>query len=507
VVAAHRSDANRGSCRPQSFEGGTALAAVEDHDLGLGLTTTSERRQSALRREGEAMRLKHLFSIIAAAGTAACSGGPVCTADELTAALAEAGSGDTIEVGTCRVEGSFDVPAGVTLTGTDRLGSFVVGRSGAVVNLGEGAKLSNLTVESAGQAAVLTAAAATIEGALIRASLGIGVGVDRAPAVTLNDVQILGPVTAANAGGIGPADGGDVTATHGLVIAGVANAALTNVNVSGFARFGALLATSTTTWTGGGVSDTLGTALMVEAGAATLDGITLCRALQGIQLIPAYGGVFAGGARITSTRLDVCENEGFGILHDGSTAKHADLAGDTNRSAAVWVQRAASFDMTGALRGNAFAGLVAVGSNAVTIRNTQVTDTRKQIRIFDQRLTVEVGDGIQLLGRPQSVLLEGVSASGNSRVGVLFDLDGGTMPVDAIAGLELIATPDDALGVIAQNGTRTMGWDSNVQRDAVAQANDSAFAAALTTVGVVGPCRPALSNLGEAGLGSLVDPR
>lgn len=441
---------------------------------------------------------------IVAALSAACGQSAVCTSPALEAALAGAASGDTVEVGSCRIEGNFTVPAGVTLAGLEESASVISGSTGAIVTLSEGATLASITVESAGAAGVLAAASATVRQATVRASKGVGIGVDRAPAVTLESVEILGPVTAANAAGVPGEPAALDTATHGLVIAGVADATLKAVQISGFASFGALLAGSTTRWTDGGVTDTLGTALMVEGGAANLDGLTLCRMLQGVRLIPPYGAVFSAKANVQTMRVEVCDSEGFGLLHDDSVAKHTDLAGVDNSAAAVWLQNVTGFEMTGSLERNGFAGLVAVRSSGLTIRDTRVSQTRKRVRIFDQRMTVEVGDGLQLVGTSQNVKLERVSASGNERVGVLFDLEGAVMEAGSVAGLELKDTPSDALGIISQNGTTPMGWDDAVQRDPIALANDSAFAATLTIVGVVGPCHPAITNFGTAGIGALL---
>src|SRR5689334_20668012 len=54
----------------------------------------------------------------------------ICDAPGLTAALATAGPGDTIVIGSCTISGEFVVPAGVTVKGSGIAASTVTTRLG-----------------------------------------------------------------------------------------------------------------------------------------------------------------------------------------------------------------------------------------------------------------------------------------------------------------------------------------------------------------------------------------
>src|SRR5687767_8145336 len=93
--------------------------------------TTSSTAPTRWHRSLRAVHLRSLgskeiemnirSSVIAATfallASAACGTEELCDAGDLAAALAAAGSGDTVSIGACAIEGTFTVPAGVTLEG------------------------------------------------------------------------------------------------------------------------------------------------------------------------------------------------------------------------------------------------------------------------------------------------------------------------------------------------------------------------------------------------------
>ena len=120
--------------------------------------------------------------------------------------------------------------------------------------------------------------------------------------------------------------------------------------------------------------------------------------------------------------------------------------------------------------------------------------------IVQETRSVEVGDGIQLVGTTQAVTLEDITLSGNARVGVLVDLDGGTMDSFSMAGVSVDGV-DDALGAIAQGGTLSAGWDDGVTRQGATAANDAAFSDVLDVVSIVDPSDlPPAADLAAQGL-------
>lgn len=436
-----------------------------------------------------------------------------CDPGELQAALEGAGAGDTVRIGTCRVTASITVPAGVTLEGAGVGESILVGAQGEIPLTVEpaaaGTFVRNLRVESNGPAGIVVegAGAATIEHVEIASSRGIGLGVEGLDALTLTNVSLRGPVDAANASSYLPPVSAEEVATHGLVLVGVGTATLADVESSGYAQFGALIVDSTITWAGGGTPANLGTGLMTWGGAATLTSLDLSGTFQGLQLVPAYGGVFAGGADVDTTSLRVSDGEGYGLLHSEATARHIDLTARNNGLAAVWLQNCSAFELSGAgsgLVGNGLAGIVAVDSSGVTLRHAHVDATVTRTAIVAETGSVEVGDGIQLVGTTRNVTLEDLTLSGNARVGILVDLAGAAADGFSLNRVSVDGS-DEALGAIVQGGTLDAGWDDGVTRQGATAVNDAAFADELGVVGIVGPSDiPAATAVADQGLAALL---
>ena len=463
--------------------------------------------------------MRHALLLAATLLVGACTSGDddavaSCDPDELQAALSNAADGDTVRIGTCRLTVSLTVPAGVTLEGAGVDDSVLVGPDGEVALTVEpaagGTFVRNLSVESAGPAAVLVegAGSATIEHVQIVASRGIGLGVEGLDDLILTNVSLRGPVDAANASGYLPPVSSEDVATHGLVIVGVGAATLNDVDSSGYAQFGALIVDSAITWSGGGTSENLGTGLMTWGGSATLTSLDLSGTFEGLQLIPAYGGVFAGGADVDTTSLHVSDSEGYGLLHSESTARHIDLTARNNDLAAVWLQNCSRFELSGAgsgLVGNGLAGIVAVDSSDVTIRHAHVDATVTRTMIVAETGSVQVGDGIQLVGTTDNVTLENLTLSGNARVGLLVDFAGGTLDSLSMADVSVDGS-GEALGAIAQGGTLRAGWDDGVMRQGATAANDAALADDLDVVGIVDPSDlPTAAALADQGLAALLE--
>lgn len=452
-----------------------------------------------------------------AAAVAACGGdADLCDAGELRDRLAKARPGDTVTIGACRVEGgSFVVPAGVTLAGKARADSVIAVPAGELgVTLTPGtppARLVGLTVESDGRAGVIAIGAGEVEvqGVTVRATKGIALGVESATRAALTDVALSGPVTADNAASV-PLDPTPAeTATHGLVLVRVTDAQLSNVTTSGFARFGALVVEGNTSWTGGAASDNLATGLMIQAGVATLNGIEVCRTMQGVTLIPPYGLVISAGADVETNALTVCDGDGLGLIQSGARGRHLDLVASGNGDSAVWVQQSDSFEMSGtgtSLTGNKFGGVVIVDSANVSIADAQIDDSQLATRIFGEVGSVQVGDGVQLLRSSNAVVLENVTLRTNQRVGILIDLNGGSTSGVALTGVTVSGTGEQ-LGAIAQNGDVLPGWDSGVTREGDTAQNDSNLTSSLSVVGLVGPnSMPIGNDVAASGLLALTGP-
>jgi hypothetical protein len=453
--------------------------------------------------------MRHSTSAVAAiallwaailSSAAGCGRGGPCSAAEVAAALAEASPGDTVRLGVCDVEGPITVPAGITLTGAGEDRTRVVGEgSGALVTLLPGeaeTALTGLTVVSRHRAGIVASGEGRfrVDDVTVEAHRGLALGVEEARRLLLNNVSLQGPVGTENVDEISMLPRPDVldaTGTHGLVLVRVEDATLVNVTSSGFAYFGALFAESEVAWNGGGASDNLRTGLMIWDGSASLSGLEFCRTLLGLQLWSA-GTVFAGGASIISTRLNVCDGGGYGMLHDDVAAEHVDPRVEGNRHVGVWVQNGERrFSLTGALAeiaGNTFAGMVFLEAGDIVLRDAHIHGTRMGSRVLVDAGRLEVGDGLQVIG-PESMDVLDLRIEDNARAGLLIDLEDGIFDAGWLSNVQVEAFGEQ-LGAVAQNGELPEGWDAGVSRNATAATNDAAFQSVgdpLDTVGVIGP--------------------
>ncbi len=446
---------------------------------------------------------------------AACGEKAFCDEASLVSALERAGEGDLVRVGDCRVEGSFLVPPGVTLQGSGVESSVIVSPAGAAVILEPGAtetRLSNLTIESDGEVGVLAygEGSVALENLSVRPSRGIGVGGQDVSSLALSDVEIIGPITPENVTDLSPGESpekaAEKTATYGLVILDVADARLDRVEVRGFAYVAAHLDGSTVTWRQGGIEDTARHGLAVFGGSTSLEDVSICRVLQGFFPI-AMGAVLADDAAVESRRVTICENEGFGIYQIGGSAEHVDMKAVENRGAAIFAREmSAGLEVSGPeteIRANHFVGIAVIDSSNVTIKDAQVVEGMLQTRMDGETRSIEVGDGINLVGSIEGIRMEGLRLSDNGRAGILIDLGGtGTVAADWLEGIE-VSTSGDQLGVVAQNGEIPVGWDDGVERTGSAEANDTGFLSSGMTLDHAGMVElPASDDVAGSG-GSL----
>lgn len=431
---------------------------------------------------------------------------PVCDGTALASRLASAAAGSTVEVGACRIEGSFTVPAGVVLSGTE---DSVIAASGGpaltLVGTGDAASVRDLTIESDGPAAIVVRAErATISSVTIALTDGVGIGAEGSASLTLSDVRVEGPIDAASAG---PASVGDTPARYGVALVNVRGARLEDVSLSGLGDYALFLLSTEATLERVRVSSTLGAAVLLSGGSATLRDTQITGVFQGFRLMPAYGLVVIGGARVETERLVVREVEGVGVFQDGSSGHHVDLTSSDNRGAGAWLQRTSGVAIEGAsgeLAGNGLAGVVALGGEGFSLRGARIEGTRLVTRVYAEAGSVMVGDGAQLVGTVGSEISD-VTLAGNARIGLLLDLrDGGDLPALSAITVDASGT---ALGAQAQGAALADGWDREVTRLGAAAANDAAFAAELDIVAIVGPSDiPSSEAAAAGGLDAIVGP-
>ena len=450
------------------------------------------------------MRLSSTFLIASGVLVASLVGcgneEPICGGAALVDALATAAAGTTVSLSSCAAatSGALRVPEGVTLRGTGRESTEIDVGTGSL-ELAPGATLAGLAVRGGGDAAILVIGGGTpvaIEDVQVEVTRGVALRVEQADGVVLRNVELSGPVTADNATTVPPMPSATETATHGLLLIDVGEAAqpalLDGVSMHGFARFGALFIDSVVSWTGGGATDNLSVGVMVHGGSLDIEDAQICRTLEGVQPLPAYAAVFDEGARVSSDALEICDNEGYGILQDSAGASHVDLVAANNGEPAVWVQFSDGLALSGSetrITDNELAGLVVVESSDVVVRDAVISGTRLATRIMGT-LEVRVGDGIHaLLADSDTLLIEDVSLIDNRRSGALLQVESGVIRDGALSRVS-VSGSDDAFGVVAQTATTTIprgGWDVGVVRGPVTDANDDLFTDRLAVVGIINP--------------------
>ncbi|HJL18147.1 MAG TPA: hypothetical protein RMH99_20960 [Sandaracinaceae bacterium LLY-WYZ-13_1] len=413
-----------------------------------------------------------LGTLLAAFALAVGCDGELCDAEDVQAALDDAAEGEVVEAGACEIDGALRVPAGVTLRGQGAEATAIVGNGGAVVTVGSGAGLEALSV---------------------RAELGRAVVVEGPGAARLAGLVVAGPVDEGGADVLPPMPGPDETATHGLIVDGAgstdAPVVLDDVTVRGFGRFGALFLDSHVAWEGGGASENLATGLMAVGGRVELTDVAITDTYRGLSPF-AYGAVFRDGAQVVSDGLVLRDNQGPGALHDHATIEHAALEARGNDDPGLWVQSSARLGVDGAtLEDNAVAGLVVVDTEDVTVTGTTLSDTRMAIRVVDD-VELQAGDGIHLvMPTASSLRLEGVTASGNPRAGLLVEVGDGALPDGAVSDVVVDAS-GDAFGAVAQTPSAPLAPDvfgAGLERRGAAAANDAALADRLGIFGAVAP--------------------
>lgn len=415
----------------------------------------------------------------------------VCDALELESALFNAYRGDTVRLGACTIHGAFTVPEGVTLSGEGPESS-VLQSTGTVPVLwltsGDLApRVTDLAVVSDGTAGIVVRGEgrAGIERVAVRASRGIGIGVEGLVGVSLDQVTLTGPVTADNADRISGDATPEDTATHGLVVVDTGEVVMSQVSATGFARMGVLLIAEETTWRLGSASDNLAAGVMVHGGHAVLEDLVVCRTFQGLSLIPAYAGVFVAGARVETSRLEVCDCEGLGLFHDSAEASHIDLSATANDDAAVWVQRSPRFELAGEseVSDNRLAGVVLIEVGDAVLSSARVARTEEITRVYGMS-RVTVGDGVQVVRPSGSVALRALELVENGRVGLLLDLADGD--ADEVSLTDVVVDGQEGqLGAIAQGSGVPGGWDEGVTRRGATPENDAEHDGSLSTVSAV----------------------
>jgi len=453
-----------------------------------------------------------------ALSTLGCTKEGICDAGELQEALNNALRGDTVKVGVCHVSGSFTVPDGVTLSGQGReLTILSHTGEGPVVELTPGSRepvLRDLAIENHTIAGVLARGTghARILRVDVRAHKGIGIGGEGLDSMIMEDVSLIGSVTAETAEAIPLEPSPSKLATHGIALVNVELADLTNVQINGFARMGSLFLDGRTEWRYGGSSENVGVGLLVHDGSALLEDLELCGGFRSLALHPPHAAMFLEGAAIETHRLDVCECEGVGLFHDSSGGTHTDLTARDNDDAAVWVQNteAQALEILGVgtrFVNNGLAGIVLKDAGDVRVEGadfeamTKVTVVRENDGDLER---FDVADGIQIVNPLGDTRLRDVRLAFNKRVGLLLDVE---RPVALTLERVEVEGEGEQLGALIQGEETSIpaDWDIGVSRLGATLANDQDFIGRLGVIESVGPAElPDVTDIINEGLDAIL---
>lgn len=467
--------------------------------------------------------LKHRFCLLLwAAMACGDDAAELCTVEALEEALWSAEAGDTVMVGACRIEGAFRIPDGVRVLG--QVGSVVAiplqdGADGVVMS-GE-AVLESVAIESAGGSAVLVRNGGTLRDVRIEAERGAAVAV-AGGSVRFERVELIGPVSDPldgrwvrvegfavpgecaedcecvpgevrnDAAEVCDASGEFVTfgAVYGI-FARDAQLELVDVSIRQFALAGAVFEDSTVRWEGGGVSDGLGTGVLLRGGAGELIDVRVEAVGEGLRGTASYG-VIAQSAELRSQRLTVVGGDRYGVLLRGSTGTHEDFVAEGNGDVGLWISESIGVAVNGASRieDNAFSGVVVVDGEDVNLDGLRVAGTRSVLRTLGSPFGArEIGDGIHLQRSP-GVTLRGLAVEGNERVGVLVEL-GPELPAFADVRVDAVPGGFGAIAGSAAGGELTAdapeGWDTGITRGPEALARDAAIGTTVALIRVSAP--------------------
>ena len=225
---------------------------------------------------------------------------------------------------------------------------------------------------------------------------GLGIGLQDLARAELVDVAVLGTVRVDNVSAFTEAVSPTNSPVAGLLAFDVAELVLDDVGIRGTSYAGALLVRSGTTWTGGGVTESLGTGVLQQEGTLALTEISVQDILQGANAIPAYGLASVGGV-LDTTSLVVGATRGVGLLHAGGTVAHDEVQLSSNELGGAWVQGDASLTVIGGVADqNALAGIFVASASDVSVDGMSVSGTRAVPWMTGGELST-VGDGLHLV--------------------------------------------------------------------------------------------------------------
>ena len=424
---------------------------------------------------------------------------------ELMNNLSNAGPGDVIRVGDCEVQGTFVLPAGVTLVGTtpDSALRSTSDRHTLDVVPGtdnEPTRLAGLSVRSAaiGGVVIMGDGRAIVESVVIESARGVGLFGYDLSALELTDVTLVGAIDPSNVGSfVMPAPSVETAPSHGVALTNVQNATLRNVSVRGYAFFGALFENSTVDWQGGNASLNVNVGIYATQGDLTLQDVTVSDSIENPRGdAPVAMAVVTSNTTLNTSAVRCEDNRGFGLVQFGGQAQHSGLALNRNRNGGAWLQSVQGTTISGEVLENTYVGVSAIDSTNLRLEDTTVARTIEDLGMRTQDPQISIGYGVHLVDSLSGTLLQRLNLEANEDAGLVVELNGQNLPSGLFDNVTITRTNDQQLGAIVQGGMRAPDWDTGLNRDQATQMLDDNFTGTLPVVGTfpeppvaaVGPC-------------------
>lgn len=408
--------------------------------------------------------------------------------DALRSALGAARAGTTVRLSGSAYEGSFEVPAGVVVEGAE--GVVVTASGGAAFRLHTAAgagrtALRGVTLISSGGGLIAFGdGEVEIEDVVLQAATGFGLAGHGLGLATLRRVRLVGPVTDETLGELGETIDASATAILGLGFSS-SNVTLEDVELTGFAGFGAIFLDTDGSWTGGRVAGCVGTGILVEGGQLELEDVVVEDGKVGRKIgfnILSNGVAVGADAILRTNRVSIRRIYGLGLFQHGGMSQHLDLEVTENVRSGIWLQEAPGTPDAPALTisgASSFAGNHGVAlylrrPGGVVVEGATISSTiSRPMGVEGSDALVDVGDGIQLTGGSGALSVLRTRLEANARVGLLVD---GSGAADANYRFEEVTVTGAgaAYGFLTQAGTPERGSFAGVSVDADAESRDGA---------------------------------
>lgn len=388
-------------------------------------------------------------------------------ASRVSSALSASAPGDFVRI-TGPVSGSFTVPEGVTVLGTER-GVLEVPAGEVGLTLAGGPDpaqptvVRDLRIVSSGKAGLvargghleLDGVDVEVTGAGVAALITDVAGL-RASEMTLLGDQPQGIFR-------------DRTESSGLVLVRVARAELERVDATAFGRANVALVESTVSWSEGSATGAGRIGLTVHTSSVTLRDVD-ASGVRGLDALAAVS--ITGDSDVTADGLEASLSANYGVVQFGGRARFARLRVRANDGIGVVVQDATSAELEVLSERNFAAGLLAVDVARLRLEDSVLREHARSEVVAGPGVVI-FGDGAQIVRSFSDLRLDGLEVDQSFRVGLLLVAENQRLEANMFQDVRITGS-DDQLGAIRLGGEADPDWDQDILRSPAVLANDAA---------------------------------